>query len=190
MKSYGNVIGRLILAVSLSVVWIVAVLGWVRHFGRTGPQAAAKEPSDSMAIVVDAEVKKWQPIMSDGPSDATKPDHPINVVDDVGVIGEDNWIVRFTVTKGVNGEFDSEGVQMLIHSPSRDGITRGTKIRVVPRASVRTTRGDRLVQAPAGTGTVLFHVRQDPVPTEFRRPAIDVPCGGTLRKRSGQICSH
>ena len=124
MKSYGNVIGRLILAVSLSVVWIVAVLGWVRHFGRTGPQAAAKEPSDSMAIVVDAEVKKWQPIMSDGPSDATKPDHPINVVDDVGVIGEDNWIVRFTVTKGVNGEFDSEGVQMLIHSPSRDGITR------------------------------------------------------------------
>jgi hypothetical protein len=114
----------LVTAVALAVG--TAIHGWTtsHRFGRIAPPQAPVQPRDPEAIVVEADVKDWEPIYPDGPIDATKPDRQINVVKGGRVIiDKHNWIVRLKVARVVNGVFDPDEVHMLIHSPSQSGVS-------------------------------------------------------------------
>ncbi len=115
-------IPKVILAVALSVGTVILGLTLSLRFGGIALSQPPSRPRESAAIVVLAEVKNWESIFPDGQIDATNPDRQINVVSDVVIIGQHNWIVRFKVAEVVNGVFDSGEVHMLIHSPSEFGV--------------------------------------------------------------------
>jgi hypothetical protein len=117
-----STIAKVILAAAVSVGMVILVLALSLHLGKIARPRPPIGPRDSAAIVLEADVKNWEPIWPDGPIDPTSPDRQINVVDDMVVIGVHNWIVRFKVAKVVNGVFDSDEVHMLIHSPTLFGI--------------------------------------------------------------------
>jgi hypothetical protein len=90
----------------------------------TAPPRGPIQPRDSGAIVVEADVKDWEPIFPDAPINATQPDRRINVVKGGGVlIGQHNWIVRLKVARVVCGVFEPDEVHTLVHSPSQSGVT-------------------------------------------------------------------
>ena len=103
---------------------------------RPRPSSSA---GDTAPIVVEADVKNWEPVYTDGPIDPATPDRQINVADDAIIIGVHNWIVRFKVTKVVSGVFEPDEVHMLIHSPSQFGIE--AKGRTRTHVSVETFGG-------------------------------------------------
>jgi hypothetical protein len=113
----------LMIATALAVGTAILGLPLSGHFGATAPPQPPVQPRDSASIVVEADVKEWEPIFPDGPIDARKPDRQINVVKGNVIIGQHNWILRFKVARVVNGVFDSGEVHMLIHSPSEFGVS-------------------------------------------------------------------
>jgi len=115
-------ITKVILAAAVSLGTVILGLTLCLHFGGVALPQPRIQPRDSAAIVVEADVKNWEPIIPDGQIDATKRDRRINVVRGVVVIGVDNFVVRFKVVKVVNGVFDFDEVHMLIHSPSQSGV--------------------------------------------------------------------
>jgi hypothetical protein len=115
-------ITKVILAVALSLGTVILGLTLSLQFKGIALPQPPGQSRDSAAIVVEADVKNWEPIIPDGRVDATKPDRRINVVRRAVVIGVDNFIVRFNVVKVVNGVFDFDEVHMLIHSPSQSGV--------------------------------------------------------------------
>lgn len=107
-------LGTLVLALTLSLI-----LTEKTALPRLPIQAA-----DSTEIVLLADVQNWEPIFPDGHLDAASRDRLINVVDDVVIIGEHNWILSFTVAKVVKGEFPSKELHVLLHSPSQFGVRK------------------------------------------------------------------
>ena len=143
----------LMIAVALAVGTAILGLALSLHFGRIALPPAPVQPRDPEAIVVEADVKNWEPIFPDGPVDTRKPDRQINVVKGNVIIGQHNWIVRFKVARVVNGVFDSDEVHMLIHSPSEFGVRgpgqrfalclslRSEQPKVIASSSRRLARG-------------------------------------------------
>ena len=116
-------VAKAILAAAVLVGTVILGFSLPLLFDGTAPPQAPVQPRNSEAIVVKANVKDWEPIYPDGPIDATNPDRQINVVKGGSVIiGQHNFIVRFAVTGVVNGRFDSQNVNMLVHSPSQSGV--------------------------------------------------------------------
>ena len=143
----------LMIAVALAVGTAILGLALPLHFGRIALPPAPVQPRDPEAIIVEADVKNWEPIFPDGPVDTRKPDRQINVVKGNVIIGQHNWIVRFKVARVVNGVFDSDEVHMLIHSPSEFGVRgpgqrfalclshRSEQPKVIASSSRRLARG-------------------------------------------------
>ena len=124
-------------ATALTVGTAILGLASSLHFGRIAPPPAPIQSLDSETIVVEADVKNWEPIFPDGPVDGSKPDRQINVVKGNVIIGQHNWIIRFKVARVVNGVLDSDEVHMLIHSPSEFRV-RGPGQRFVLRLRRRS----------------------------------------------------
>ena len=143
----------MMVATALAVGTAILGLALSLHFGRIAPLPAPIQSRDSETIVVEADVKNWEPIFPDGPVDASKPDRQINVVKGNVIIGQHNWIIRFKVARVVNGVFDSDEVHMLIHSPSEFGVRgpgqrfvlclsrRSEQPKVIASSSRRLSRG-------------------------------------------------
>ena len=115
-------VAKVLLAAATSVGTVILALALSLQLGEIARPQPPSRPADSAEIVVDADVKNWETIFSDGPIDPASPDRQINVVDDMMVIGEDNWIIRFKVGKVVSGVFDPNEIRMLVHSPSQFGV--------------------------------------------------------------------
>lgn len=116
-------VAKAILAAAVLVGTVILGFNLPLLFDGTAPSQAPVQPRDSEAIVAEADVKDWEPIYPNGPIDVTKPDRQVNVVKGGGVIiGLHDWIVRFKVARVVKGRFDSQNVNMLIHSPSQSGV--------------------------------------------------------------------
>jgi hypothetical protein len=116
-------VAKAILAAAVLVGTVILGFSLPRHFDGTAPPRARVQPRDSEAIVVEADVKDWEPIFPDGPIDPTKPERRINIVKGGSIlIGQHDWIVRFKVAGVVYGVFDPDEVHMLIHSPSQSGV--------------------------------------------------------------------
>jgi hypothetical protein len=131
-------ITKAILAAALSIGTVILGFSLPLHLEGIAPPQAPVQPRDLEAIVVEADVKNWEPIFPDRPIDATKLDRQINVVKGGRVIiGQHNWIVRFKVAGVANGAFDPDEVHMLIHSPSQSGV-RAPGQRFVLRLSRRS----------------------------------------------------
>jgi hypothetical protein len=117
-------IAKIVFAAAVSIGTVILGMALPHYFDGIAPTRPTLPPYDSAVIIVEADVKDWEPIFPDGRIDATKPDRRINVANDLVIIGPHNWIVRFKVAKVVDGAFDSDEVHMLIHSPSQFGINR------------------------------------------------------------------
>ena len=146
-------ITKAILAAALSIGTVILGFSLPLHLEGIAPPQAPVQPRDSEGIVIEADVKNWEPIFPDGPVDTRKPDRQINVVKGNVIIGQHNWIVRFKVARVVNGVFDSDEVHMLIHSPSEFGVRgpgqrfalclshRSEQPKVIASSSRRLSRG-------------------------------------------------
>ncbi len=113
---------KVILAAAVSLGKVILGLSLALALGDMARPRPSSPAGDSAPIVVEADVKNWEPIYPDGPIDPASPDRQINVADDAIIVGVHNWIVRFKVTKVVSGVFEPDEVHMLIHSPSQFGI--------------------------------------------------------------------
>jgi hypothetical protein len=72
-----STIAKVILAAAVSVGMVILGLALSLHFGKNARPRPPIGPRDSAAIVVEAEVKNWEPIVPDGPIDRTSPDRQI-----------------------------------------------------------------------------------------------------------------
>jgi hypothetical protein len=114
---------KAILAAAVLVGTVILGFSLPLLLNGTAPPQTPVQPRDSEAIVVEADVKNWEPIYPDGAVDATKPDRQINAVrGGMVIIGQHNWIVGFKVAGVVKGRFDSQNVNMPVHSPSQSGV--------------------------------------------------------------------
>jgi hypothetical protein len=132
-------ISRLLIALALAVATVILGVTLSSHTEEVVQPEPPVEVPDSEIIVLEADVKDWEPIFPDGPIDGNKPDRQINVVKGNVIVAKHNWIARFKVVKVVQGVFDSDEIRMPIHYPLHFGI-RDSGQRFLLRLRLRPER--------------------------------------------------